>query len=131
MAHSPNVVELLLRVKLQGTDAIVRTKAALGQLGETAKKTAAGWEETARQEAAAVHIAMTVAEQGAGFIVTPEQAAALFPSPALPTAGEGVSTPHPFCGGGREGVSLRGPTGGVWGDAVPRRRIRQGLKQSP
>ena len=42
MAHSPNVVELLLRVKLQGTDAIVRTKAALGQLGETDKKAADG-----------------------------------------------------------------------------------------
>ncbi len=55
---------------------------------------------------------------GAGFIVTPEQAAALLPTPALPTSGEGVSTPPPFSGaahttpppfsgGGREGEIVR------------------------
>lgn len=42
MASGQNVVELLLRIKQQGTDAIVRTKAALEQLGETAKKAADG-----------------------------------------------------------------------------------------
>ena len=82
MASGPNVVELLLRVKLQGTDAIVRTKASLVQLGETAKKAADGWAETA-----AARMAMTVAEQGAGFIVTPEQAVAQLPAQPSPRMG--------------------------------------------
>lgn len=57
MAGSPNVVELLLRVKEQGTEAIVRAKAALAQLGETAKAAASGLSATAKAQDGATQAA--------------------------------------------------------------------------
>lgn len=57
MATSPNVVELLLRVKQQGTEAIVRAKDALGKLGAAATAAAGEFAQTTKAEEATARAA--------------------------------------------------------------------------